>query len=58
MTSEVAHGVMVDIAKGILDITNQEIEEVGNVLSEMYDLPIAIYYEECIGAMQERVRML
>ncbi len=58
MSAEEAHEIMVDTARRVLDITDDEIEEMGTELQNLYPLPVAVYYEECVHAMQEHVRLI
>ena len=53
-----AHKIMVETAKRVLSITDDEITEMGEELEKVYPLPIAIYYEECVHAMQKHVEAI
>ena len=48
-----AHTIMVNVAKRVLGISEDDISELGEELSKVYPLPIAVYYEECVHAMQK-----
>ena len=44
---------MIATAKKVLNITEEEITALSDELMEMYPAAIAVYYEECIKAMQD-----
>lgn len=46
------------VAKRVLDITDEEIEEMSDELMQIYPVAYGIYYEECIRAIQDHVRKL
>lgn len=48
----------VSAAKRVLDITENEIDALADELSEMCPPGYAIYYKECIYAMQEKLKHL
>ena len=47
-----------NIAKKILNITEDEIAALSDELSQMYPLGYARYYEKCIHAMKDRIQQL
>ena len=49
---------MMTIAKRALDITDTDIEEMSDELMAIYPVAYGVYYEECIHAIQDRVRAL
>jgi len=49
---------MIAIAKRVLTISKEDIDMMFDELSELYDVPYAVYYEECIYAIQERIKMI
>lgn len=55
MSAAEARKIMLDTARKVLDITDDEISKMGEDLESLYPLPIAVYYEECIHAMQKHV---
>jgi hypothetical protein len=48
---------MITVAKKVLSITDDEIDTLADELSKMYPAGYAEYYENCIYAMQERMKM-
>ena len=49
---------MFTVAKRVLAIAGEDIEEMSAELMEIYPMVYGIYYEECIHAIQDRVRMI
>lgn len=49
---------MMTVAKRALDITDTDIEEMSDELMAIYPVAYGVYYEECIHAIQDRVRAL
>lgn len=49
---------MVAVAKKILNITEDEIRAMSDELMELYPAAIAVYYEECIRSIQDRIKRL
>jgi len=49
---------MFTVAKRVLDITDDDIEEMSAELMDIYPVAYGIYYEECVRAIQDRVRAL
>lgn len=47
-----------EVAKRVLTISKEDIDMMFDELSELYDVPYAVYYEECIYAIQERIKMI
>ena len=48
---------MITVAKKVIEITDEEIDALANELSKMYPAGYVEYYESCIYAMQERMKM-
>jgi len=46
---------MISTAKRVLEITEDDITELSDELCELYPVAIAVYYEECIHAMQRHM---
>jgi len=44
--------------KGTATITDDDLDELSDELSEMYPMAIAVYYEECIRAIREKAMIL
>ena len=55
---EILKAGMRTVAKRVLDITDEEIEEMSDELMQIYPVAYGIYYEECIRAIQDYVRKL
>ena len=55
--NEMKSGI-IDVAKKVLDITDEEVDALVEELSQMYPAGYAEYYAGCICAMQERMKML
>ena len=53
--AEMNAGVL-SAAKKVLDITEDEIRALSDELCEMYPAGYAVYYEECIHAMQMKMK--
>ena len=49
---------MITTAKRVLEITEDDITELSDELSELYPVAIAVFYEECIHAMQQHIETL
>lgn len=45
---------MIDAIKHTAAITDDNLDELSDELSEMYPMAIAVYYEECIRAIRDR----
>ena len=44
--------------KGMATITDDDLDELSDELSEMYPMAIAVYYEECIRSIREKAMKL
>lgn len=44
---------LIGVGKRVLDITEEELEELSDELCNLYPTAVAVYYEECIRAMQQ-----
>lgn len=49
---------MIATAKRVLEITEDDITELSDELCELYPVAIAVFYEECIHAMQQHMEKL
>ena len=49
---------MITTAKRLLEITEKDITELSDELCELYPVAIAVFYEECIHAMQQHMEKL
>lgn len=57
MDPEKMMSAMITVAKKVLEITDEEIDALADELSKMYPAGYVEYYESCIYAMQERMKM-
>ena len=46
---------MIEAAKGVIGIPDEDLNRLSDELSEMYPMEIAVDYEMCIRRMQERM---
>lgn len=52
---EMRQGIIA-VAKRVLDITEEELDELSDELCNLYPTAVAVYYEECIRAMQQLMK--
>lgn len=46
---------MIETAKRVIDIPDEDLDQLSDELSDMYPMEIAVYYEMCIRKMRERM---